>query len=213
MRCLGIIAIVLSVGCFEPAKVVVGVEDGALTEEQLQALEDDCENGNEEACEELDAIEESNNSDPPEPEEEDPASDPGEWESWEDVDTSDPEEIIEWFEETVQDCEDGNWESCEELEVIEEIFEELLDECFDERNAEACETLEDLEELFEDLEDDFESEGPGGGGPGESPEEILEFAEQLDEECENGNQRACNALDEILDNIYENCENNSGCEY
>ena len=86
-------------GCFEPAKVVVGVEEGALTEEQLQALEDDCENGNEEACEELDAIEEGNSADPSEPEEEDPESDPREWESWEDVDTSDPEEIIEWFEE------------------------------------------------------------------------------------------------------------------
>ena len=45
MRYLGIISVVLSVGCFEPAKVVVGVEDGSLTEEQLQALEDDCENG------------------------------------------------------------------------------------------------------------------------------------------------------------------------
>ena len=36
---------------------------------------------------------------------------------------------------------------------------------------------------------------PGGGGPGGgSPEEILMgIAEELDEECEDGNQRACNA--------------------
>ena len=96
------------------------------------------------------------------------------WESWEDVDTSDPEEIIEWFEETIQDCEDGNWEACEQLEELEEVFEELIDECLEERNAEACETLEELEEIFEDLEDDFESEGDDGGGPyNGSPEEIL----------------------------------------
>ena len=111
MKYLGIVSIILSVGCFEPAKVVVGVEEGELTEEQLQALEDDCENGNEEACEELDAIEEGGGgtSEPSEPNEEDPVSDPSEWESWEDVDTSDPEEFVEWFEETIEDCEDGNW--------------------------------------------------------------------------------------------------------
>ena len=65
------------------------------------------------------------------------------------------EDLVEWFEETIEECEDGNWEACEELEEIEEVIEELLEECFDERNRDACETLEELEEIFEDFEDDF----------------------------------------------------------
>ena len=36
MKYLGIVSIILSVGCFEPAKVVVGVEEGALTEEKCR---------------------------------------------------------------------------------------------------------------------------------------------------------------------------------
>ena len=55
----------------------------------------------------------------------------------------------------------ANWEACEELEQIEEVIEELLEECFDERNRDACETLEELEEMFEGFEDDFESDDSG----------------------------------------------------
>ena len=102
-------SIILSMGCFEPAKVVVGVEEGTLTEEELQALADDCENGNEEACEQLDALEEEEveRLNLLNPNEEDPVSDPSDWESWEDIDTSDPEDLVEWFEETIEECEDG----------------------------------------------------------------------------------------------------------
>ena len=88
--------LLLSIGCFEPAKVVVGVEEGTLTEEHLQALADDCENGNEEACDQLDAIGRRRrwNSDPIDGgEEDDLSSDPSDWESWEDVDTSDPKTL------------------------------------------------------------------------------------------------------------------------
>ena len=40
-------------GCFEPGKALVVVDDGSLIEEEIQQLEDDCENGNDDACDEL----------------------------------------------------------------------------------------------------------------------------------------------------------------
>ena len=164
-------------GCFEPAKVVVGVEEGSLTEEELQALADDCENGNEEACEQLDALEdEGGASESSNPDDEESESDPSDWESWEDVDTSDPDDLVEWFEETIEECEDG-WRlvrNSRKKKLLKDYLKSV-----EERNGDACETLEELEEIFEDFEDDFESDsdGPGGGGPGE----LLEHAEELDE--------------------------------
>ena len=72
MKYFGIATLLLSMGCFEPAKVVVGVEEGSLTEAELQALADECENGNEEECDQLDALEEeSGSSDPVDADEED----------------------------------------------------------------------------------------------------------------------------------------------
>ena len=38
MKYFGIATFFLSMGCFEPAKVVVGVEEGALTEEQFLVM-------------------------------------------------------------------------------------------------------------------------------------------------------------------------------
>ena len=132
MRILGITTLIFATSCLEPGKASI-IEEGTLTEEQIQALEDDCESGNEEACDELEALEE----DAPEiveeeqEEEEVEESDPSEWESWEDVNTEDPEELIEWIEETIDECEDGNWEACDDLEELQEVIEEFDSQIID----------------------------------------------------------------------------------
>ena len=98
-----------------------------------------------------DELEDALNQQDDEPSPGDETSDPSEWDDWEDVDTSDPEELLEWFEETIESCEEGNFDACEDLEEMKEIIDELIDECYDERNPDACETLEELEEIFENL--------------------------------------------------------------
>ena len=137
MKYLGIVSIILSVGCFEPAKVVVGVEEGALTEEQLQALEDDCEDGNEEACEELDAIEEGGGgtSEPSEPNEEDSKvihviGKVGKMST-----PLTPKKSSSGLRRPFKIAKMALGKRVQ-LEELEEVFEELIDECLEERNEE-----------------------------------------------------------------------------
>ena len=53
-------------------------------------------------------------------------SDSEDWDDWEDVDASEPDDVVEWFNETIEDCQRGDEDACEALEdvlMIDELVE------------------------------------------------------------------------------------------
>ena len=183
--------------------------------EELKELAVLCEEGNEEACEELLAIREEWVNDNEEHDGENDAARGGNDgdESEQDNDESDEEleEIRAVMEELAVACEDGNEEACVELrEMIAEMTEDREEKDWgDEWNRDekdwdenACLTMKEWKKVFADDKDEKDERDRGDDRKERGPHRdafVREMLEELEHACEEeGNEEACAELEEMI---------------
>ena len=181
--------------------------------EELKVLAELCEEGDEEACEELLVIREELAEDNEEEErEEQEGARSGETDSEEDDESDEEwEEIRAVMEELALACEDGNEESCVELrEMIAEMMDDREEKNWDDAwdreekdwDEDACLTMGEWKKVFaddkkekdeRDREDDRKDRGP------HRDVFVREMLEELEHACEEENdEEACAELEEMV---------------
>lgn len=178
--------------------------------EELKILAELCQEGDEEACEELLIIREELAEDREE-EEHDKGEDGargGEDDSDEnDRDEENWEEIRAVIQELAEACEDGNEEACVELrEMIAEMMDdrEEKDRDRDEKNRDdkACLTMKEWKKVFNGGKDRKDGHDRDDNRKERVPHRdafVREILEELEYACEEeGNEEACVELEEMI---------------
>ena len=181
--------------------------------EELKVLAELCEEGDEEACEELLVIREELAEDNEEEErEEQEGARSGETDSEEDDESDEEwEEIRAVMEELALACEDGNEESCVELrEMIAEMMDDREEKNWDDAwdreekdwDEDACLTMGEWKKVFADDKKEKDERDRADDRKKRGPHRdafVREMLEELEYACEEENdEEACTELEEMV---------------
>ena len=181
--------------------------------EELKVLAELCEEGDEEACEELLVIREELAEDNEEEEhEEQEGARSGETDSEEDDESDEEwEEIRAVMEELALACEDGNEESCVELrEMIAEMMDDREEKNWDDAwdreekdwDEDACLTMGEWKKVFADDKKEKDERDREDARKDKGPHRdafVREMLEELEHACEEENdEEACAELEEMV---------------